>query len=321
VPNQDQETVGEVSQGHGRGEKQRTVVNCNFRSAGRLSNENARALTAIHETFARLLCSAMDGYLGSGIEVKLQGLDQLPMKEHMAGIPALSYIVPLTLTSAQVSVILECDLDLVFPMIEMLLGGTGGQTGGQASSSRELSEIEEEIMHDVALLIARHAESAWHLSSEALTAGRRIKSSVLQQYCPPNEKVTLVKFAVELAGTTGTFQFVLPTAFLNMLIHQIKSDEPQKRSGLRFFPTPSLRERILDCDIHLAAELVGLRVAVRDLISLEPGSVLKLRAPVRTPGTLTAGGQGFFEVMPVRNGSQKAAQLGRRTTPAHWERG
>jgi flagellar motor switch protein FliM len=176
-------------------------------------------------------------------------------------------------------------------------------------------------MHDVTVLIARQAENAWHIAPGVLSTGRRIKSSVMHQYCPPNEKVTIAKFAVELGGTAGSFQLVFPTAFLNVLLQQVKLDQPQKRDGLRFFPRPGIRERILDCDIEVAAELVGLRVAVRDLVSLQPGSVLKLRAPVRTPGMLTAGGQGFFEAMPVRNGSQKAAQLGRRTAPANWERG
>ncbi len=317
MSNQEQETGAAASSSQATSDKQRSVVNCNFRSAGRLSNENARALTGIQEAFARLLSSALDAYLGSGLEVKLTGLDQLPIKEHISGIQPLSYIVPLSLNNPAASMILECDLDLVFPMIELLLGGSGGQK----SSARELSEIEEEIMHDVTLLMARHAETAWHLPGEALTAGRRIKASVLQQYCPANEKVTVVRFAVDMSGTTGSFQFVFPTAFLNILLQQVKMDQPQKSAGLRFFPRPSIRERILDCDIEVAAELVGLRVAVRDLISLEPGSVLKLRAPVRTPGMLTAGGQGFFEAMPVRNGLQKAAQLGRRTTPANWERG
>jgi flagellar motor switch protein FliM len=129
-----------------------------------------------------------------------------------------------------------------------------------------------------------------------------------------------VQFEIELAGTTGSFQLVFPTTFLNVLIQQIRLEEPQKRGGMRFFPRPSIRERMLDCDVEVAAELPGLRVAVRDLIALEPGSVLKLRAPVRSPGMLTAGGQGIFEATPVRNGSQKAAQLGRRTTPNNWER-
>jgi flagellar motor switch protein FliM len=59
---------------------------------------------------------------------------------------------------------------------------------------------------------------------------------------------------------------------------------------------------------------------VRDLLALQPGCVLKLRAPVRNPGMLTVGGREIFEAVPVRNGSQKAAQLGRRTQFTNWGR-
>jgi len=46
--------------------------------------------------------------------------------------------------------------------------------------------------------------------------------------------------------------------------------------------------------------------------------VLKLRAPVRTPGMLTVGGREIFEAVPVRNGTQKAAQVGRRVQLTSW---
>lgn len=297
-------------------DRQRSVVNCNFRSAGRLSNENARVLTAIHETFARHLASALDACLGTGLDVKLKGLDQLPIKEHIAAIPPLSYLVPFSLSTIPGTMIVEFDFDLVFPMIELLLGGHNPQS----NPARELSEIEEEIMHDVSSLIVRQAEGAWHLPASSLSAGRRIKSSVLHQHCPPSEKVTVVRFEIDIAGTVGSFCMVFPTTFLNILLQQLKVDSPQRRATVRFFPRPGIRERILDCDFQIAAELPPLKVPVRDLIALQPGSVLKLRAPVRTPGVLTAGGQAIFEATPVRNGSQKAAQLGRRTTPPNWEK-
>jgi flagellar motor switch protein FliM len=313
MPNQ--QPVGDIATQAPAG-KQRTIVSCNFRSAGRLSNENARSLTAIHETFARHLASTLDAYLGTGLDVKLRGIEQLPVKDHVATLAPVNYIVPFSLQTIPSTMIVECDIDLVFPMIELLLGGRGEP----ANNMRELSEIEEEIMHDLTALIARQAENAWHMPAQSLKPGRRIKASVLHQYCPANEKVTIVPFEIELAGTTGSFQLVFPTTFLNVLIQQIRLEEPQKRGGMRFFPRPNIRERMLECDVEVAAELPGLRVAVRDLIALEPGSVLKLRAPVRSPGMLTAGGQGIFEATPVRNGSQKAAQLGRRTTPINWER-
>jgi flagellar motor switch protein FliM len=298
-------------------QKQRSVYNCNFRSAGRLSNENARSLTSIHETFARHLTIALDAYLGTGLEVKLGTLEQVPIKEHIAAIPPLAYIVPFTMGGAVPStMIVECDINLVFPVVDLLLGGPGGPSNGL----RELSEIEEEIMHDAVLLIVKQAESAWHMPAGPLMPNRRIKSSVLHQYCPPNERLTCVRFEIDIAGTAGWFQFAFPTTFLNQLIQQIKLDQPQKRGSVRFFPRPSVRERILDCDVEVAAELLGLKVAVKDLVGLQPGSVLKLRAPVRNPGMLTAGGFGIFEAMPVRNGSQKAAQLGRRISSTNWER-
>jgi flagellar motor switch protein FliM len=295
---------------------QRAISSCNFRSAGRLSNENARSLTAIHETFARVLASTLDAYLGTNVEVKLSSLEQLPVKDHIAGIAPLSYIVPCLGNALPGTVIVECDINLVFPVVDLLLGGAGGPAEG----SRELSEIEEEIMQDVILLLVRQAESAWRMPNLSLIAGRRVKSSVLHQYWPPNEKVTCVKFEIDVSGTTGAFRLVFPTAFLNVLIQQATQDQPQKKSSVRFFPRPSIRERILDCDVEVASELQGMRVAVRDLLALQPGSVLKLRAPVRTPGMLTAGGQGIFEATPVRTGSQKAAQLGRRISSINWER-
>jgi len=297
-------------------EKPRTVVNCNFRSAGRLSNENARSLTSIHETFARHLAIALDAYLGTAVDVKLGTLEQLPIKEHTAAIPPLTYIVPFSHSSLPSAMIVECDINLVFPMVELLLGGAGSSEVG----TRELSEIEEEIMHDAVSLIVRQAESAWRMSNLSLMPGRRIKSSVLNQFCPPNERVTCIKFELEISGVAGWFVLVFPTTFLNLLIQKIKLDQPQKRGSVRYFPRPNIRERILDCDVEVAAELQGLRVSVRDLVALQPGSVLKLRAPVRAPGMLTAGGQGIFETMLVRNGSQKAAQLGRRIAPLNWER-
>lgn len=295
---------------------QPTVTSCNFRSAGRISNENARSLTAIHETFAHHLASALDSFLGTGVEVKLSALDQLPAKDHINGIPPLTYIVPFSSSTVPGTIIVECEINLVFPMVDLLLGGVGGATDGP----RELSEIEEELMQDVVLLVIRYAENAWHIPNLSLIATRRVKSSVLHQYSPPNEKLTCVKFQIDLAGVSGSFQLVFPTAFLNLLIQQVKLDQPQRTRSVRYFPRPSIRERILDCDVEVAAELQGLRVAVRDLLALQPGSVLKLRAPVRTPGMLTAGGHGIFEAVPVRNGSQKAAQLGRRVSSTLWER-
>lgn len=298
------------------GGREKHIVSCNFRSAGRVSNEYARALTSIHEDFARNLSTALDAFLGTGLDVRLSTLDQLRFDEHIAAISDLACIVPFTDGSAGGVVLVECDSELIFPMIDLLLGGAGSAS----SKHRELSEIEEEIVLDVFSLIIRQAEISWRLPGESLTAGKCAKPAMLEQYCAHSDKVTCVRFSMAIGETAGSFQFMFPHAFLNAILQQVRLSEPQKRATVRYFPRQGIRDRILESDVEVAVELPGLRIAVKDLLALIPGSVLKLRASVRTPGMLTAGGQGIFEATPVRNGSRRAAQLGRRVAAADQER-
>jgi flagellar motor switch protein FliM len=292
-------------------DKPQSVQPCNFRSAGRLSNEHARALTAIHETFSRNFACTLAAYVGADLNVKLLAVDQVAVRDYAASVPAFSYIASFSLSTASSTLILQCDGDLILPIIDLLLGGRGISP----AEPRELSELEEEIMQDLMTLIARQTEKAWGLPDSPLSVAARIEPAELDHVFPANEKATLAKFELEIAGITGTFQLIFPGSLVNVLIKQSKAGQPQKRSALRFFPAMSIRERILDCDVTVAADLPSMRVSVRDLIGLQPGCVLKFRAPVRTPGMLTVGGLPIFEVVPVRNGTQKAAQVGRRVAP------
>jgi flagellar motor switch protein FliM len=56
-----------------------------------------------------------------------------------------------------------------------------------------------------------------------------------------------------------------------------------------------------------------MRVLVKDLINLKPGTILKMKAPVKNPGRLTVEDVEIFEALPVRNGTLKAAQLSSRS--------
>ncbi len=295
--------------------KQRSVIDCNFRAAGRFSNEDARALSALQATYARFFASSLDAFLGTETEVKLQMVDRLPARACIEGIAQQTYIVPLTMDDSDIRLFAVWDNAVVLPLLELLMGGTGAAQGGDW----EASEIEEEILADVMQLLARQAEIAWSLDHESLAVKGRVKASELEQHCAAKEKVAAIRFDVVVGGVAGTLQLVLSSSLLGMLLKQSKTGLSQKRGNMRQFPAPGIRERILDCDMEVTAELPGLRVAVRDLIALQPGSVLKLRAPVQQPGTLTAGGRGVFEAIPVRTGSQRAAQLGRRNPLGDWK--
>lgn len=128
--------------------KSRAIHSCNFRYAGRLSNENARAMTALHEKFALNVTTSLELYLGTSLHLNLVSLEQMALVDYISGMASSNYLLPCALTVMESSCLLEMDTALVFPIIDLLLGGTGAASEG----SRELTEIDEEIMQSVTAL-------------------------------------------------------------------------------------------------------------------------------------------------------------------------
>jgi flagellar motor switch protein FliM len=289
--------------------KARMITSCNFRYAGRLSNENARALTALHEKFALSVTNSLELYLGTSLRLKLLSLEQLAIKDYIGGIASNNYLLPCALNVMESHFLIDMDNALICPIIDLLLGGEGTASEG----IHELTEIDEEIMESVTAVIVKEVERSWRALNLSLTLGRCIKPAMIQQIFPVNEKLVLLMFEMTVGGTTGPVNMVLPTSFVGFLLRHLKASQSKKMSSLRLLRNPSLRERMLECEFSVAADIVQMCVLVKDLTDLKPGMVLKMKAPVKNPGRLTVEGVELYEALPVRNGTMKAAQLSSRS--------
>jgi flagellar motor switch protein FliM len=278
-----------------------------------LSNENARALSGLHEVLARNLMNSLDVYLGTGLEVKLGSLEQMPMDDYRAISATSGYVLPCMLRPSLSNLLLEIDGPLMFTMIDLLLGGPGATI----QEARELTEIDEEIMHGAASLIAKQVESAWQPATATITPGKCVKPAMAYKLFPATEKVLRIRFDLTLAGMTGSIHLAFLAAFGGHLVRNIKT-EISSQLGARYAPRPNLQQRLLDCSFMLAGVLPDLKVTVRELSAITIGSVLKLSAPMEMAGRLTLEDKHLFEAVPVRQSNKKAVQLLGLTQPTGW---
>ena len=285
-----------------------TVLPCNFRSAGRLSNENARTLRMLHEVLARNLTNSLDVYLGTGMEVRLVSLEQLTMDDFKLKCLGSGYVLPCTTRPSSSTVLLEMENQLIFTMVDLLLGGNGAKL----EASRELTEIDEEILESVGAIIAQQIERVWPPIGYSLTLGKCLKANMAFRLFPPADKVLRVEFDVSVAGMMGKFHIAFQAALAGHLIRNIRAEHASGKGGVPYIPVASLQKRILDCLFMVSGEIPNLKVSVRDLAQIQPGSVLLLSAPVAGPGKLAVEGKSCFEAAPVRQGKNKAMQLLRR---------
>ncbi len=286
-----------------------TILPCNFRSAGRLSNDSTRQLRTMHDSFARNVSHSLDLFLGSPIEIKLAGIEQIGSREFVSSLAAGSYLVPFTLMPVQSRVIAKFDSALLFPLLDLLLGGTGDPL----DEARELTEIDEELIRSVTELIGVQLERVWKGCNVNVMPSPSLKPAVVGALFATEERVVSLHFEITLATTTAGMRLILPMAFCNALVRA--SHNEGARIGGETTSALPLRERLLDCTMIVSAELPGLEISVGELIDMRPGSVVNLRASVEAPVQFGVRGYPLFEMTPVRRGASKTAQLGRSFQP------
>jgi flagellar motor switch protein FliM len=283
--------------------RERTLMPCNFRASGLLSNESTRQLRSMHETFARTLSHSLDLFLGSPVEVKLVKIDQIGAREFSAAMAPGTYLVPFSLLPMQERVIAKFENGLLFPLLDLLLGGPGDPV----EQIRELTDIDEELFRSVTELIAAQLERAWKVSTVSVSPLASVKPALTGQLFALEERVVTLQFEIRLATTVSAFALALPMSFSSGLVRS-HSDAGRRNEGhaiarLRF------RERVLQCDMPLTVDLAELSIPLGEVVGLEVGNVLNLRTPVQTPIMLRVSGHPIFEASPVRRGEYKAAQL------------
>jgi flagellar motor switch protein FliM len=283
--------------------QERSLMPCNFRASGLLSNESTRQLRSMHETFARTLSHSLDLFLGSPVEVKLTKIDQIGAREISAAMASGSYLVPFSLLPMQERVIAKFENGLLFPLLDLLLGGPGEPI----DQIRELTEIDEELFRSVTELIAAQLERAWKVSTVSVTPLASVKPALTGQLFAMEERVVTLQFEIRLATVVSAFALALPMSFSSGLVRS--HGEAGRRSEAHANARHRFRERVLQCDMPLSVDLAELCVPLGDVVGLEVGSVLNLRTPVQTPILLRVGGHPIFEAIPVRRGEYKAAKL------------
>jgi flagellar motor switch protein FliM len=281
----------------------------NQRGSGQMHNDQARAITALHESFARNLTHSLGAYLRIPFEISLVSVEQLAFNEFLGAIPELTYLLALELNPPGVMAALQIDHSIVFPTVDVLLGGSGTYV----EIVREISEIEEQIMEGVAKIITRELAIGWAPLGFEITLGERHSTSQIQRFLPPLEKVLVLSFEVTLNEIKGTMNLVFPATVSNAMLRKLSLDWEYKRPKASAGASARLRGNLNDCDFKVVLGFAGVKIRVQQLINATPGTILCLNIPETSPASLLISDRPVFDANPVRLGLNRAAQLKERS--------
>jgi flagellar motor switch protein FliM len=286
-----------------------TVEPCHFERSGQFSAEQASVVNDVQEALAKGLTQSLGAYLRVSFETVLISVTQTTYRESVDQISPGAYLLSIRFHGAPAAV--QLDKSLVFPLIDVLLGGTGvGQT-----IERDVTEIEDHVMGGVSKILCHALAAAWatDLKDCDLVGAQGLVQ--MQRLLPPNDRVVTSQFEIKLAETTGNVRIVVPVNTANGLLRKLSSDSSQARSPKPKSSGSRLGETVLECSFPATLGITTIRLPIDKVLSLDPGQVCDLGIPLSEPASLIIAGRDTFEAIPVRRGKKRAAQVGLQRTP------
>jgi len=280
------------------------VQECDFRQAGQLTKDQVRQITSLHETFAPNLANSLGAYLRVGFQTSLVAVEQLVYNEFLARIPEQTYFTTINLMPIEEIGAIQIDLSLIFPMIDLLLGGSGQGV----SELRDPTEIEQQIIESVVQILCRELQSTWQMALPLhFSSGERLQQAQISAVMPLAERVLNLSFEIHVAEVRGTLNLVFPGVVSNLLLRKLSQLGMTRRRRSSADAGARLRERLLDGKFDVALELRRVPILIRDVVEMQPGKLLPLGHSLREPMSMAINGTPAFSGIPVSCGPARGA--------------
>jgi len=269
-----------------------------------LSHERLPMMEVIFDRFALSLGGALKSFSSVATEVTLDAFEYMSCSEALESLPAPWLVAVSSARQWDGTLALVIDPDLLFTMLETMLGGRSTQKaewkprGFTSIEKRLATRLCDVVLKDLTEAFADVAEvqfSVDHLENSP-------HSTVL---APPSSPCVKITLDISVDGPGGKLVFVIP----NMAFESARAMLAQSFFGGQIGGDSSwqalLADSLQDTDVDLVALLHELKLPLSDVLRWRRGDVLDLGIDTENQVTVAVSGKKMFRAAMGRrrNGS------------------
>ncbi len=284
----------------------RRALPYDFRRPDRIAKDQLRSIHLLHENFARSLASSLSAYLRAYVMVNLVSVEQLSFLEFSQCLPSPSCIIAMGMRPYDGNGVLEINPTLVFPILEMLLGGSG-KPSASSRVTREITEIEQSIVEVVVRIILHDLRESWRqVTNVSFSIESHETEPSLLQFMAPNEAVVAISLEIRIGEMTGMMNIGIPSIIIKMLRQKFDQGWSNRRTEASESDQRRVLRLVKPSNIQIDARLQGPTLKVQDLLALEEGDVLAFDFSTEKPLNLLVNGRLKFQGHVAAQGKKKA---------------
>jgi flagellar motor switch protein FliM len=268
-----------------------------FKRPDKFSKDQLRAIQMIHESFARQLSTVMSTLIRSIVSAEVASVDQLAYEEFLNSLVQPTVIGTLEMYPFNGNALLEVNPNLIFAIIDRLLGGKGEFSG----KARELTDIEKTVTERVFMRMLELLEESWSTVVDVRLRFESMESTpFFVQICPPRDMVLLVIMKLKVGDVEGMISLCIPYFLMEPMIDKLSSQQWFVSTSRK--SDEGARENLMKT-LNLVKVPVGLELghtilSLADVYNLQAGDVIKLDESVHSDVDVRVGNYVRFKARP-----------------------
>jgi len=274
-----------------------------FRRPNKFSKTHVNALNMIHQNFGRVLSSYLSAFLRSSVEVKVASVEQLTFGDYNVSIDTTLAIV--FDINDMGSAIMELSLPVVFPLLELMLGGNGQSK----AVYRPLTDLEMSVMQKVSDRVLERYSMVWNEGVDVTLTKQSLEPNLRLIYTiPPNEIVILITLTAQVNNTSGLINVCLPFSALESLLGKLTTHtRSTDKTDCKFLK--DYQDQFVKCPLVLTAQAGKVPMTVMDLMELEAGDVIFTDKDVSKDFDLLVEGKDTYSVQAGVSNGKRAVRI------------
>ncbi len=291
-----------------RPEKPRNVKGYDFRRPDKFSKEHIRTLQVMHQTLARLISTALSARLRTVATVKLSSIDQVLYEEYIQLVPTPTILHIIGMRPLGGSVLLEYSAKMGLLLVDRLLGGNGRSY----DEPHEITDLEMALINKSAQSFEALLRETWLniVEVEPHLQGTELSAQFVQ-IAAPGDVVIMVLYEIQIGDQLGAMSLCLPYATLEATLPKLTTQGwfVSTRTPAGDAHRETLRRQLGRVEVSLNALLGMTDVSAADLVSLQPGDVVRLDNQATREIEIRVGSRTKFRGLPGLSGNHVGVKI------------
>lgn len=298
---------GELPDESGGGARRgnRRLRTVDFARPTKFTNEHERRLVRALDAFCQTAATRLSAELRVPLELEVIDTSQLPWSSAQSALPADSVGASLAVAPLDTRMLLTAELPLVLLTIEHLLGGSPERP----PKARKLSEIDWALTRRLLGTLVQHLSLVWQdLAGLSLTAHEIDTHMEGMQIASVSEPTLTVTFDARIDRHSSTLSLLVPWAAIDAVADQVAGREARADAADPRIAA-AVHRAVAGAEVLLRAEVAHVELAIDEVLSLEPGDLVRLGAPAEAGVLVYAEDVPVHRARPGRSGARRAVQV------------